>query len=168
MKGEIKMNEKLPARRQFIEDAGDLLEEHGLPHMAGRMLGALMVCMPPHMSMDELAEALRASKGSISSATKMLLRMGIVEKLSRPGHRKHYYRVRPDMWSYLMKQDAHIAEHLNLVRTGLQAVKGAPEEAQLRLLEMKLFFEFMNEEMPGFLKRWQEKRTRELGHLALE
>lgn len=162
------MDAKQQARRQFIEDAGDLQEEHGLPHMAGRVLGALMICVPPHMSMDELAEELQASKGSISSMTKMLLRMGIIEKLSRPGHRKHYYRVRPNMWTYLMKQDAHIAEHLNLVRSGLQAVKKAPEAAQLRLLEMKLFFEFMNEEMPSFLKRWEEKRKRELGHLPLE
>ena len=162
------MDAKHQARRQFIEDAGDLLEEHGLPHMAGRMLGALMICIPPQMSMDELAEELQASKGSISSATQLLLRMGIVEKLSRPGHRKHYYRVRPNMWTYLMKQDAHIAEHLDLVRSGLQAVKEAPEAAQLRLLEMKLFFEFTNEEMPGFLKRWEEKRKRELGHLPLE
>jgi len=162
------MNGKMLARRQFVEDAGDLLEEHGLPHMAGRMLGALMVCVPPHMSMDELAKALQASKGSISSATKLLLRVGIIEKLSQPGQRKHYYRVRPNMWTHLMKQDAHIAEHLDLVRSGLQAMEKAPEVAQTRLLEMKLFFEFMNEEMPGFLQRWEKKRRRELGHLPLE
>ena len=47
------------AHRRFVEETGDMMEEHGLSHMAGRIFGALQVCVPPHMSMGELAEAKR-------------------------------------------------------------------------------------------------------------
>jgi len=157
------MIERQEARRQFIEDAGDLLEGHGLPHMAGRVLGALLICVPPQMSMDELAKQLQASKGSISSMTKLLLRLGIIEKISRPGHRKHYYQYRPNVWTRMLAADAHIAEHLELVQSGLKTLEKESEAMKQRLLEMKLFFEFMNEEMPRFLNRWEQKRKRELG-----
>ena len=32
--------------RQYVEDSADLMEEHGLPRMAGRVIGALLICMP--------------------------------------------------------------------------------------------------------------------------
>ncbi|MFC1955613.1 hypothetical protein ACFLWZ_03665 [Chloroflexota bacterium] len=35
-----------------------------------------MICDPPYQSPDELAEALIASKGSISSTTRLLIQMG--------------------------------------------------------------------------------------------
>ena len=33
--------------RQYIEDSADLMEEHGFPRMACRVIGALMICAPP-------------------------------------------------------------------------------------------------------------------------
>lgn len=36
--------------KHFIEDVGLLLEESGLPRMAGRILGLLLICNPPHQS----------------------------------------------------------------------------------------------------------------------
>jgi len=147
------------ARQQFIEDAGDLLEDHGLPHMAGRVMGALLVCVPPEMSMDELAEMLQASKGSISTATQLMLRFGFIEKISRPGHRKHYYRIRRDVWSHIIEQDtAHLVTHTALVDAGLALMEGEPEPTKERLLEMRLFTEFIEEEMPALLVRWEARR----------
>ena len=153
------MNEKQKAKRQFIEDAGDTLEEHGLPHMAGRVLGALMICVPPHMSMDELAKQLQASKGSISSATQILLRLGIIEKISMPGHRRHYYRPRPNLWSDLFAQQmGYLKEHHELADLGLKTLAGEPLEMKERLIEMQVFFDFVEKEFPGFAQRWEKQR----------
>ena len=82
------MNRTYGDRRQFIEDMGDLMDEHGMPHMAGRVIGALLVCDPPHRSLDELAEELQASKGAISMSTQLLIRLGVIEKISIPGERR--------------------------------------------------------------------------------
>jgi DNA-binding transcriptional regulator GbsR (MarR family) len=144
------------AHRRFVEETGDMMEEHGLSHMAGRVFGALQVCVPPHMSMDQLAEELQASKGSISMATRMLLRVDVIEKLSLAGHRRHYYRVRPGVWMSLFAQRTeHLHQHRELASLGLAALEGEPIETKERLLEMIVFFDFVEEEMPRIADRWE-------------
>ena len=146
------------AHRRFVEETGDMMEEHGLSHMAGRVFGALQVCVPSHMSMDELAEELQASKGSISMATRMLLRVGVIEKLSLAGHRRHYYRVRPGVWMDLFVQRTeHLHQHKELASLGLAALEGEPIETKERLLEMMVFFDFVEEEMPRLADRWKTR-----------
>ena len=58
-------------RASYVEDFGLMFEGFGLPRMVGRALGALLISDPPELSAEELAEALRASRGSISSATRI-------------------------------------------------------------------------------------------------
>lgn len=150
------MTGDVEAYRQFVEDTGDVMEEHGLSHMAGRVFGALQICVPPYMSMDELARELQASKGSISMATRMLLRGGVIEKLSLAGHRRRYYRVRPGVWMSLFAQRAeHLHQHKELASLGLAALEGEPIEMKERLLEMMIFFDFVEEEIPRLADRWE-------------
>jgi DNA-binding transcriptional regulator GbsR (MarR family) len=145
---------------RFIEEAAVVIEEHGLPHMAGRVIGALLVCVPPHMSLDELAERLRASKGSISMSTQLLLRLGVVEKVSSPAERRHFYQIRPDMWTSLFTQRTeHLNRHHDLAAEGLDALSGESVEARERLMEMLVFFDFIAEEMPNFVQRWRKRRV---------
>ena len=145
--------------RQFIEDMGDLMDEHGMPHMAGRVIGALLVSDPPHRSLDELAEELQASKGAISMSTQLLIRLGIIEKISIPGERRRYYRVQPGIWSELfLRRDEHVDRHRHVAEAGLALLADKPIEARMRLLEMLVFFDFIAQELPGFEKRWSERR----------
>ncbi|MFC2078025.1 GbsR/MarR family transcriptional regulator [Candidatus Bipolaricaulota bacterium] len=147
------------AYRQFIEDAGDMIDEHGLPHMAGRVVGALLVCVPPHRSLDELADELQASKGSISMATQLLLRLGVIEKISFPGERRHYYRVRTDVWSILFAQKKeHLERDRRVAENGLRLLEGRSIEEKCRLLEMLVFLDFVAEESPGSAARWEKRR----------
>jgi len=165
------MTTSVEARRRFVEETGDMMEEHGLPHMAGRVFGALQVCVPPYKAMDELAEELRASKGSISMATRMLLRLGLIEKLSLPGVRKHYYRIRPGVWMAMFAQRTeHLHRHKELAELGLAALESEPIEVKERLLEMMVFFDFVEEAIPRLVDRWKarypelrEKRMAEYG-----
>ena len=152
------MAQHTDARRQFIETTGDMMEEHGLPHMAGRVFAALQICKPPYLSMDELAEELQASKGAISMATRVLLQAEVIEKLSLPGHRRRYYRVRPGVWmSLFAHRTEHLHRHRELASLGMAALDGEPVEAKERLLEMIVFFDFVEEEMPRWIERWNER-----------
>ncbi len=67
--------------KQFIEDMGILFEEMALPRMAGRIFGWLLMCEPLHQSAEELASVVGASKGSISSMTRLLIQSGVVERM---------------------------------------------------------------------------------------
>ncbi|MEJ2288705.1 MAG: MarR family transcriptional regulator, partial [Deinococcales bacterium] len=79
----------------FIEEIGLAIEGQGLPRMAGRVLGALLVADPPEQSADELVATLHASRSSVSTMTRLLEGAGLIERVSRPGDRKLYYRNRP-------------------------------------------------------------------------
>ena len=77
---------------QLVERFGLQFEEDGLPRIAGRMLGLLMVSAEPR-SQEELAESLQASKTSVNTNARLLERMGAVERTTRPGDRRDYYRI---------------------------------------------------------------------------
>jgi len=145
--------------RQFIENTADLMEEHGLPRMAGRVIGALMICMPPYLDHDELAEQLQASKGSISMSTQLLMRMNFVERISLPGQRRHFYRLQENLWNnFLSEVVSHINKEREVVMDGLVALEGEPVEMKRRLIEMLVVSDFVLEEWPGLVSRWELRR----------
>jgi DNA-binding transcriptional regulator GbsR (MarR family) len=76
---------------RFVERAGVLWENDGLPRIAGRIYG-LMLISEEALSLDEIAESLSVSKASVSTDTRLLERMGFVERVSKPGDRKDYYQ----------------------------------------------------------------------------
>jgi DNA-binding transcriptional regulator GbsR (MarR family) len=76
---------------RFIERAGLLWEDDGLPRIAGRIF-ALALINEDALSLDEIAEALGVSKASVSNDTRLLERMGFIERVSRPGDRRDYYQ----------------------------------------------------------------------------
>ena len=150
------MEEK--AFRAFVELSGDLLEDHGLPHMAGRVVGVLLACVPPHRTMDELADQLQASKGAISMATQALTRLGLVEKLSLPGERRRHYRIREGLWAELFRsRKDHLLRHQEMLDLGLEALADEPASAKMRLLEFQAFMDFVHEELPALSARWEER-----------
>jgi DNA-binding transcriptional regulator GbsR (MarR family) len=76
----------------FIERMGLLMEQDGLPRIAGRIY-ALMLVSPDACSLDDIAESLGVSKASVSNDARMLERFGLIERVSRPGDRRDYYQV---------------------------------------------------------------------------
>jgi DNA-binding transcriptional regulator GbsR (MarR family) len=84
-----------PARTRFVERFGLLFEEEGFPRIAGRLTAHLLVS-DREQSLDEIADALGVSKASVSTDARRLEAKGIIERTSRPGDRRDYYRVAPD------------------------------------------------------------------------
>lgn len=82
--------------QDVIERMALLFERDGLPRIAGRVLGYLLLSPEP-CSLDELAEALQVSKSSVSTDARLLGRMGAVERVTIPGDRRDYYRVATDL-----------------------------------------------------------------------
>ncbi|NND84093.1 MAG: MarR family transcriptional regulator [Acidimicrobiia bacterium] len=83
----------------YIEHVGRFWESFGGSRMAGRILGRLMTCHPAHQSSAQLAEALQASAGSISTQTRTLETIGLIDRITFPGDRSTYFLMREGAWA---------------------------------------------------------------------
>jgi DNA-binding transcriptional regulator GbsR (MarR family) len=73
--------------REFADGFAATAQALGLPSIAGRVLGWLMVCDPPAASSQELEQALGVSRASISVATRFLDATRLVKRRPRSGER---------------------------------------------------------------------------------
>jgi hypothetical protein len=133
---------------------------YGFPPMAGRLLGYLFVCDPPRQTIDELAEALLASRSAITGAVKLLEGNQIARRTRVAGERMD--RVSLSSVSHQPQNfDATLhKEHAALFREGLALLADAPPERRAPLEEMVALAEFLSERLPALLDEWQERRDR--------
>ena len=145
---------------EYVESFGLFWEEAGLPRMTGRILSWLLICDPPNQTMHELTEALQSSKSSISTATRMLIQMGIIERVSLPGQRRDHYRIVPDFWSRVLEEKAQqFTEFRLLAEKGLSLLEGASPARRQGLEEMHDLYAFMEREYPLILSHWRAHRS---------
>jgi DNA-binding transcriptional regulator GbsR (MarR family) len=147
---------------QFVERVALTYERSGLPRIAGRILGWLLICDPPAQTAGELAAALDVSKGSISTMTRMLITMGLIEHTSRRGDRRDYFHIPAQLWvDVLRKQFAQLAVFRQLAESGLETLKDSPAASRDRLEVMRDLYGFFERELPGLIERWEaEQRER--------
>ncbi|MBF0429958.1 MAG: MarR family transcriptional regulator [Fibrobacteria bacterium] len=150
-----------PEEQQYIEEIGLYFEKLGLPRMPGRILGRLLICDPPHQSLQELADALQASKGSISTSTRMLIQAGFVERMSFPKDRNDYYQLKSNIWSHHFKRQMEsIVDFKILIQKGMTMLEHEPLAKQNRLKEMLEFYEWLEETMPSFMTLWEQHKNK--------
>ena len=148
-------------KKHFIEDAGLLFERSGMPRMAGRIIGWLLICNPPHQSLPDLAEILGASKASISTMSRLLLQMGVIERVALPGQRRDHYRLKSGAFDNVMQQHLHeVSDGLQLAERGLELVAHQPSEMRQRLKEARELYAFFDREYPALLERWEKERKK--------
>jgi len=88
---------------ELVERLAVALETDGFPRIAGRIFG-LLIMSEAELSLDEISEAVGASKASASVNTRMLEDKGFIERVSRPGDRRDYYRIAGDPFLRAMEQ----------------------------------------------------------------
>ncbi|MEE8346330.1 MAG: MarR family transcriptional regulator [Dehalococcoidia bacterium] len=146
--------------QHFVEEVGLFFEQRGVPRMAGRVLGWLLICEPPHQSADDLAEALLASKGSISTATRLLIRLGMIVRTSLPGQRRDYFVIRPDSWNWAMHEAlTKVTEFRSLAEQGLELLDGKDPEVRQRLEDMRAVYTFFEREWGALVEQWERERS---------
>ncbi len=145
---------------RFVDATGAwAAKAYGMPQMTGRALGWLLVCDPAEQTAAQLAEALEASKGSISTATSMLVRLRLVDRLHVRGERADRFRIRPEAWDDQVR-DQGVDEARALLAQGLQALAGEPSTRRARLEELDAFYAWWQSRMPELWDEWQQyKRT---------
>jgi DNA-binding MarR family transcriptional regulator len=149
------------ALRAWVEELAMVFERDGLPRMAGRIFGWLLVCDPPEQTMEELAAALQGSKASMSTMTRVLVQAGLIERVRQPGARRDHFRIRPGQWERLWRSrlDA-LSEALRLMERGQELLAGAPPARRGRLDELHDQYRFFERELPALVERWLRERAR--------
>jgi DNA-binding transcriptional regulator GbsR (MarR family) len=150
------------AELQYVEEVALGFERQGLFRMAGRVIGWLLICDPPEQTFGQLAEVLQASKGSISAAMRFLVPAGLVERISRPGDRRDYYRCRPGAWAELARDQSRLYDDFRkLAQQGLELLADAPAERRERLQGMHDLYAWLEREMPALWERWREHQKQQ-------
>lgn len=153
--------ERYDEYRRYAEEVALHFEEGGLSRTVGRIFGWLLICDPPHQTMDDIAEGLQVSKSSVSTATRQLIQLGMVQRLSLPGERRDYFRVMQGAWETMMRQGQSQIEALRrLADEGLALLDDRSPEQQERLQEMRDFYAFFEREFPLLLERWIAEQER--------
>lgn len=129
-----------PASAEFVEEMGLIFQAEGLPRIAGRIFGRLVLCGGP-FSLSDLALHLKASRGSISTNTRLLENIGLIERTGVAGDRQGYYRLAPDPYTRLLEGSIQrITKAHETVRRAQQRVPKGQTAAHGRLEELGDFY----------------------------
>jgi len=143
---------------KFADATGEWWSKsYGMPPMTGRVFGWLLVCDPPEQTAAQLAEALGASKGSISGATGMLVRTKLVDRLHIRGERADRFRVRPEALDEQIR-DQGATRARALLAEGLEALADQPPARRARLEELDAFYEWWQLRLPILWEEWQQHK----------
>jgi DNA-binding transcriptional regulator GbsR (MarR family) len=158
----VMVNNLHDKEKSFVEAVGIAFEQTGLPRMAGRVFGWLLISDPPYQSPAELAEVLMASKGSISTTARLLIQLGLIERFIIPGVRHDYYRLR---WDALQRTIRHgledeIKMFQNLAEQGLELMKDETSDRRQWLEEMYRRYSFLEREFPALMERYEKQRAK--------
>jgi DNA-binding transcriptional regulator GbsR (MarR family) len=144
-------------REQYVDETGNIMERLDIPRMAGKIFGFLLLSKEAEVSTDDLVLHLQASRGSVSTMTRLLIQRDLVEKTSRRGERKDYFRIKPGMWSKILESRmAQLIEFHDLIEEGITLVGSGNPIPYHRLKEMHEFYSFFEKEFPNLFERWEQ------------
>jgi DNA-binding transcriptional ArsR family regulator len=132
---------KLPAepdRKQILawveRIATFFTERNGWPPITGRILGWLLICEPPEQSAGEIAEAIGASRASLTSTMRLLTALELVRRRTRPGARTAFYRIEDGAWERLVRQRVvAMTELCGIAEAGMRLFRAdSPRAARLQ------------------------------------
>lgn len=149
------------AKIDLIESLGIIFQNEGLPRIAGRVLGRLIVSDGPQ-SFNELVEALQISKGSVSTNTRLLENLGAVERTARLGDRQDYFRLADAPYEQLLERSierASRARHTLQKSADRLSKDGGPAEE--RLAELIFFYDVIMELSQNAAKKLIKRRARQ-------
>ena len=148
-------------RAAFIEKYGMFAEKVGFPPMAGRIFAWVLTSGSPTQTAEQISKGLKTSRSSISTATKLLIQWGLIERARMPGHRTNYYRISLDgCRGALQAMIQLISEERKIVEYGLDLVKKSRRDLHQQLKTYRDLCLFCEQEFPRLIEKWEKERKR--------
>ena len=153
------MTEKYYEEKHFVEDLGLYFEQMGLPRMAGRVLGVLLISDPPQQSLNDLCEVLQASKSSVSTTTRLLTEMALIERVPSPKPRQVAFQFRTGGWVTFMRMRLRLMASLHqIAEQGLELLQDKDVTLREHLQEAHDMFSLIEDQLPQLLARVEADR----------
>jgi DNA-binding transcriptional regulator GbsR (MarR family) len=146
----------------FVEQLGLIYQTEGMPRIAGRIIGLMLLDARPY-SFDELAKALKISRGSVSTNTRALEAWGVLNRVSMPGERQDYFKLSKRPYSQMLERQLEKTRRLREQITN--ARDQIPEDhaiARARVSELIRFYDVVVETTETGLAQFGEN-VRKLG-----
>lgn len=153
-------------RDNFVQGMGRISKFWGFSRLMGQLYGLLYISPEP-MTLDQLAECLMVSKGSVSTNIRAIERWGMVEKVWVKADRKDYYRAETKFMDIVTRilQEREKKEFDSALRTvgecltELKALPATDETkfVQKRLSNMQRFFSFIDKSVFSALSLMRTK-----------
>jgi DNA-binding transcriptional regulator GbsR (MarR family) len=143
---------KTPARpdptqiQTWVERVSAAFAQHfGLPPITGRILGWLLICDPPEQSAGQIADAIGASRASLTTSMRLLTVGELVRRRHHPGERTTYFRIDDDAWEKVIRQRIIGMASLREITEDAMALIGPDSERASRVRAAHAFFGWLSE-----------------------
>jgi len=141
----------------FVDRMGLIAEADGLSRIAGRIMG-LMVLEGGPLSFSQIAERLAVSRASVSTNTRFLERVGIIERVAIKGERQDYFQLTKAPYARLLEGSVSRIKKAQGVVSDAKA-ELAPEDTQRRrrLDELGAFYEALATSFEDLVSRFEDE-----------
>lgn len=143
-------------KKQLIEKLGVMYEQSGLAPAPSRILALLLISDRVELSFDEIRDTLNLSKSATSNGLNLLINASRIEYITFPGDRKRYFRSKVNQWQDgITKTLESLASFSTLFKEILLERTVTTKEFNLQLSQAISFMDFMKDEMPKLVKKWE-------------
>lgn len=138
-------------RSAFIEKIGLKAQADGLPRVAGRVLG-LLIWDGTAVSFASLADQLMVSRGSISSATRILLERRLIKRIAKAGERQDFFQLSDAPYVSMMEATKISLDNAkDEIDATLNDIPDAQTEIKARVAAYADFYGKMSKAVDGIL-----------------
>jgi len=140
---------------KFIQGMGIVAQGEGMPRIAGQLFGLLVIEGGP-FSFSDLAERLKVSRASISTNTRLLENLGIIERIGKTGHRQDYFQLTKAPYTRLLQGSVfRMSKAEQLVKEAQDSITQG--QHQKRLKELRAFYHNMIESYQELIENVEEE-----------
>jgi DNA-binding transcriptional regulator GbsR (MarR family) len=141
--------------QRFMDDMARLLLPWGVPPVAARLYGYLLLCPHP-VSLDQITEDLGISKSSASVAARLLESYTLARRHHEPGTKRALYAVADDYEAMIRQQNRLLDALAELLNAGVRITRS--KGVSSRLKEMAEFYRLVRSVMEDAMGRWKRRR----------
>lgn len=139
-----------------VAGLGRLARFFGFSEVMGRLYGTLLLSPEP-LSLDDLAEGLQISKGSVSMNMRALERWGMAHEVWMRGERKKYYEAEPDLWQVIRnvlngRERREVQVALEVLHESVDKLKVAEDELSPEEKELAAFYLERMDDLQAFFQ----------------
>ncbi|QIE45294.1 MarR family transcriptional regulator [Pseudohalocynthiibacter aestuariivivens] len=138
-------------RIEFIEKIGLIAQGDGLPRIAGRVLG-LLVWGGDAVAFGDIASQLQVSRGSVSTATRILEDRCLVRRVTKPGQRQDFFQLSDNPYASMMEGVATgLARAQHEIDNTLADIPDEATDVKARVAAYANFYQSLNKAVRGII-----------------